>query len=311
MNTSIKRCFVFWILVMYLPFLIGCQNPKYNNNTEVSAILGASEFLVGNNRVPFGLIKKDGETLTNLSKVELRLYKIEPNGSDIYKGTTDAIFTEVTGSTPHKHEDGHIHLHSETTDIYVASQVYFDGVGIWEIHIHINEGEDNNSRLSSMALNVISKSKTIGVNDLIPKSLNPTSQSIENLSEITTHSPPIPEFYRVTVAQALNEKKPIVVAFATPGFCNSHMCGPVTDVVAETYISYGDTVNFIHIEPWDLKIARNTGRLHPSPVSLEWNLPSEPWVFVVNTSGRVTKRFEGLFSKAELSEALEEIFNSK
>ena len=74
MNTSIKTFFVFWILVIYLTFLIGCQNPKYNNNTEISAILGASEFLVGNNRVPFGLIKKNGETLTSPSKVELRLY---------------------------------------------------------------------------------------------------------------------------------------------------------------------------------------------------------------------------------------------
>ena len=84
------------------------------------AILGASEFLVGNNRVPFGLVKNNGETLTNPSMVELMLYKIEPNGNDIYKGKTEAIFTEITGSTPHKHEDGHIHLHTETKGIYIA-----------------------------------------------------------------------------------------------------------------------------------------------------------------------------------------------
>lgn len=311
MNTLIERYLIFFVLITYGILLIGCQNPKYNNHTEVSAILGASEFLVGNNRVPFGLVKNNGETLTNPSMVELMLYKIEPNGNDIYKGKTEAIFTEITGSTPHKHEDGHIHLHTETKGIYIASKVYFDEVGIWEIRINTNEGKDNNSRLASMVLNVIPKSKTIEINDLIPKSINTTSQDIENLSEITTHNPPIPEFYRITVAQALTEQKPIVVAFATPGFCNSQMCGPVTDVVAQTYTSYKDTVNFIHIEPWDLNIARNTGRLQPSDVSLEWNIPSEPWVFVVNSSGQVTKRFEGLFSKTELSNALEEVLSSK
>ena len=141
--------------------------------------------------------------------------------------------------------------------------------------------------------------------------MNPTSQDVVNLSEITTHTLPIPGLYRITVAQALFEQKPIVVAFATPGFCPSHMCGPVTDVVSQTYTNYSDTVNFIHIEPWDLNIARNTGKLHPARITLEWNLPSEPWVFVVDKTGRVTKRFEGLFGKTELSEALEEVLNPK
>ena len=74
MNTSIKRYLIFFVLITYGILLIGCQNPKYNNNTEISAILGASEFLVGNNRVPFGLVKNNGETLTNPSMVELMLY---------------------------------------------------------------------------------------------------------------------------------------------------------------------------------------------------------------------------------------------
>ena len=130
LNTSTKRYLIICGLVIYLMLLLGCYNPSGNNNIEVSAVLGASEFLVGNNRVPFGLIKKDGEQLTNPSKLELKLYKLEPNGNDVFKGTTEATFTEVTRSTPHKHEDGDIHLHSEATGIYVAKQVYFDGIGI-------------------------------------------------------------------------------------------------------------------------------------------------------------------------------------
>jgi hypothetical protein len=37
----------------------------------------------------------------------------------------------------------------------------------------------------------------------------------------------------------------------------------------------------------------------------EWNLPSEPWVFVVGRDGRVAAKFEGAVSVPELTAAVE------
>ena len=95
-----------------------------------------------------------------------------------------------------------------------------------------------------------------------------------------------------------------MVVFSTPLFCVTRMCGPVTDVAAELHGLYHGQVNFIHIEPWDLAIARSEGKLEPTQITLEWNLPTEPWVFLINQEGRVAARFEGLVSSEELEGAI-------
>ena len=110
--------------------------------------------------------------------------------------------------------------------------------------------------------------------------------------------------HELSVAQALELEKPFSVVFATPRFCFTRMCGPVTDIAAALHDRYKERVNFIHIEPWDLKITRSEGRLVPIDVALEWNLPTEPWVFVVDGDGKVSSRFEGLVSSEELENAI-------
>ena len=42
-----------------------------------------------------------------------------------------------------------------------------------------------------------------------------------------------------------------------------------------------------------------------SPEVRKWNLPSEPWTFVINREGIITNRFEGFTTEEELKESLE------
>ena len=87
-------------------------------------------------------------------------------------------------------------------------------------------------------------------------------------------------------------------------FCMSAMCGPVTDQVISLQARYQERVNFIHIEPWDLNVARNEGRLVPTLEFAEWKLSSEPWVYVIGGDGRVGARFEGIVSSDEIETAI-------
>jgi hypothetical protein len=89
-------------------------------------------------------------------------------------------------------------------------------------------------------------------------------------------------------------------------FCISQICGPITDVAIEMHKRYGDRMNFIHIEPWDLKTARTEGRLVPTQLFLEWNLPTEPWVFVVGKDGKITARYEGIVANEEIEGSIQE-----
>ena len=90
-----------------------------------------------------------------------------------------------------------------------------------------------------------------------------------------------------------------MIVFATPRYCTSRVCGPVVDVVRTLIPAYGDRVAFIHQEIWE------SGSLQKlSPTFEEWNLRSEPWIFVVDDRGIVRARFEGLTTRRELEAAL-------
>jgi hypothetical protein len=44
--------------------------------------------------------------------------------------------------------------------------------------------------------------------------------------------------------------------------------------------------------------------LAPAVTIAGWNLPSEPWVFVIDEAGVISHRFEGVMDPAELVAAL-------
>jgi hypothetical protein len=82
--------------------------------------------------------------------------------------------------------------------------------------------------------------------------------------------------------------------------------------VAPGYIG---RVNFIHVEPYVLEVSDGrtqpvldvTGYPKSVRASVEWGLPSEPWVFVVDAQGKVAFKFEGMAYPDELTIALDAI----
>ena len=85
-------------------------------------------------------------------------------------------------------------------------------------------------------------------------------------------------------------KRPFVVTFATPLYCQTRTCGPVVQVVqsvARRWQRKG--VDFIHIEIYkDNDPAKETNRWVN-----EWNLKSEPFTFVVDRTGVIRSAARG------------------
>ncbi len=132
-------------------------------------------------------------------------------------------------------------------------------------------------------------------------------------SLVSTDTNPEPAFYEMTAAEALDSGKPLVVTFATPAFCRTQFCGLVVGNAKEAWAEFGDRVNFVHIEPFELDeegglalitSAEGTPDIVPVAAVLEWKLQTEPWVFVMDGAGRVSARFEGTASTEELLEAI-------
>ena len=273
-------------------------------------IMANSPFGLGPNRL--GIALTDDGALLSDADVTLRVYRLsdqpedEPNVAELYSEQV-AVPRSINVDSDHVHDDGTVHVHSGPTSTIYVGQVDFDAVGWWgaEIDVEIDGERHESIRLSNFW--VREQSNEPGIGDAVPRSEQLTLRDVADVSEIDSSVPPNPKLHEITVAEALETGKPVVVAFVTPAFCQTRFCGPVLDdVILPTYETYGDEVEFIHVEPFDLQAARQ-GTLIPVPTVEEWGLLSEPFVFVLNPDGTVAAKFEGIMEAEEITTALDAV----
>lgn len=121
------------------------------------------------------------------------------------------------------------------------------------------------------------------------------------LEEVCTRDPDC-TMHDISLDEALDTGRPIVLMFATPAYCRTAVCGPVVDTLEELHTAedFGDVV-FIHSE-----IFTDAGQTIAPPVA-DWGLPSEPWMFTINRDGRITDRIDGPMVAPELRRMIGQI----
>lgn len=270
----------------------------------LQALITTSELVVGQNRFAFGLLKH--HKLLDDAHVVVRVYDIRDHEAQ-FTAETRARYHELEvveqGNHIHIHPDGTRHTHGGATDvqgIYVA-QVTFDRPGPWGLEILAQQGSGpvEAARLSVNALKI---SRTPMPGTPAPRSRNLIAGDVSDVRQIDSSEPPDPRLHQTRIADAIRQGKPQVIVFATPKYCASRVCGPVVDVVRTLIPAYGHRVVFIHQEIWQ------TGSLQTfAPTVEEWNLQSEPWIFVVDGQGMIRAKFEGLTTRRELEAALQPV----
>ncbi|MCW3003698.1 MAG: hypothetical protein JWQ20_2996 [Conexibacter sp.] len=123
-----------------------------------------------------------------------------------------------------------------------------------------------------------------------------------DVAKIDTRIPPAPALLKDDYADVVG-KKPVVITFATPQLCQSRVCGPVVDVVAQVQSKFGDKASFIHNEVYQDNNAAKGLRSQ----LVAFRLQTEPWTFVIDRNGVVSTRFEGAFSPGELERAVAKV----
>jgi hypothetical protein len=159
--------------------------------------------------------------------------------------------------------------------------------------------------LRDVVVRATSESPSIGAKAYPSKT--PTLAT-EPFLRLTTRRPPDLGLLHASVASTLRARKPFVLVFATPRYCQSRTCGPVVDVVDAARRRFaGRGIRFIHVEIYrDNNPAKGFNRWVQ-----EWRLPSEPWTFLVGADGRIKDKFEGAISLAELSTAIRRHLDQK
>ena len=123
-----------------------------------------------------------------------------------------------------------------------------------------------------------------------------------NAKAIDTRVPPATDMLKDDLYDVLG-KKPVVLVFATPQLCQSRVCGPVVDVAEQVKSETKADIAFIHNEVY----ADNNPSKGLRPQLIAYGLETEPWIFIIDKTGKVVQRFEGAVSVDELKAAVAKV----
>ena len=245
------------------------------------AILATSDVGVGADRVLAAVTAPDGDRLASPDvAVTLRTY---PDGDETAVQTVPGTFLWAI---------------PDVSGLYRATFT-FDRPGVWWVEVDPEGGDP----LEPVPMNVFADPRAPGVGDRAPMSESATLADTP-LDVITSDPEPEPAFYEMTIADAVTSGRPSVIVFATPQFCQTAICGPTLERIRDMAPDFPD-VDFVHVEVFDLELANgDPPELVPVPAVVEWGLPTEPWIFVVDRDGIVVGRFEGLVTADEIAATL-------
>ena len=247
----------------------------------------------GENRMAFGMINTDGTPVYGATAVY-----VAPTPTDEAEGPfvapADVLLTEKRYRSKQA---------ATTADPFVAvygADVKFAKNGQYAV-LATTKKPDGTLTGATGQVNVSTqKADPIpAVGEKAPKVHTDTVETAKgDISKIDTRVPPS-DMHDVDFADVVG-KKPVALLFSTPQLCQSQVCGPVTDMELQMKAKYGDQMTFIHQEVYvDNDIQKGL-----RPPLKEFNLPSEPWLFVVDAKGVITSRLEGSIGVQQFENAV-------
>ena len=247
--------------------------------STLQPVLATSEVVVGPNRLALGLLEKNVPIKDAAqTKVQVRYYKLNGNQATLVGEEAAQFYGEGLG------ERG----------TFIVRPT-FDSPGAWGLEVQA-ERPGKPAVTQRMSLDVKAESTAPTVGTAAPKSVTPTVKDVEDLKLITSDTEPDPRLHQLSIEQAVTSGKPSLILFATPGYCQTAVCGPGVDVLSKLADRFGDKINPVHVEVYQLPY--DEGK--QVPAMGEWGLQTEPWLFLVDKDGKIARRYEGGITYQEL-----------
>lgn len=279
--------------------------------TPISAkylpLMISSHMSIGDNRFVVGLLNQEDNTEVLGATLHLRFFIAADSGTTP-KFEADPAVIVLKKNYTHTHADGTIETHEAGETGAYVSHVDFGQAGVWNVEVSGTTKQGEQLEPVRLQFDVLATDPGIAIGSAVPPSKQTILADVSDIREIDTSQDPIPEEHNMTVADAIASGRPSVIAFATPAFCQSQVCGPTKEIFDALYRKYSEQANFIHIEPYDVKRLRDG--TCPSlgecavPATADFRLETEPWVFIADARGRLSAKFEGITSDTELENAL-------
>lgn len=322
-NTSASRRVLIAAVALAAALVIACGGGGGNNGSDAADSSGqqpaqqtlnvavASYDLVANrdNRFIAGLLTFDNN-FVSYGTVQMR-FSYLGNGQQeqeprFFEEDT-ASFLQVPGEGEANPPDvPTVGPASQGRGVY-AVEVNFDQPGFWQVEVTAKTKDGELTGTSAFGVDATNSVPAPGDKALDTDSL--TVQSNAPASAIDSRATTVDDIpdaalHQLSIAQALQQAKPLVIVFSTPVFCVSQFCGPVTEMVADMQKLYGDKANFIHIEIWG-----DFQKEQINQAARDWlfrndNL-QEPWVFLIDKDGVIVNRWANVVTQDEVQSALD------
>lgn len=276
--------------------LSGCAAPPATGSTTPSggtppltAIVTSADLAVGPNHFGMALLNDRNQPVAG-APVRLAFFDLS--------GEQSVPFAEAS---PVWRRPG-----SEWNRGQYKAAITFQRAGPYGVQATLPGPEGTPPQVARSRFDVKAQSEAPPIGAPAPRSRNLTLRDAVAPIELCTASEEICHATRhlrqVTIADAIEQGKPLVILFATPGFCASQTCGPQLEVMQGVADRYRGRANFVHVEIFKDPQARTV-----SETVLEWNLPSEPWTYVLDGAGTVADRFDGITAGEEIEQALQRV----
>lgn len=278
---------------------------------QLQAFAASSDHYTGTpQRIAVGLVLGEGD-LVSFGSVDFAFAYIgtsaEPTEPQPGPGAV-AVYVPTPG-TPEGSVGPVVTAPSEGRGVYRADGVMFDRAGFWQVLVTADiEGIGVQRAQTTFAVGDEPALPAPGEPALATENLTMRSEAVPAaaIDSRTTTEGAVPdaELHRWTIARALERGRPALVVFATPVFCVSRFCGPVTEMVEGLAARFEDRAAFIHIEIWqDFESQAIT------QAAADWLLRdgelTEPWLYLIGTDGTIVDRWSTLWREDEVAAALE------
>ena len=256
----------------------------------------SSEFGVGDNRVAFGLLDRTGTKSAAAPDRTLAIAYHGPKGESV--AATPMTFVWA--------QEG-------VKGVYVG-RATFASAGRW-IADFTSAAPGSPAATVSYSFDVHDRTQVIAPGDPAPSVKTPTLADVGgDVTKVSTDTNPAKRFYETSEAAVLAAKKPFVLIFATPKFCQQAVCGPTLDKLKPVAAAHPE-MTFINVEPYQLKLENGSlqpvldasNNLVPVEATTAFKLQTEPYVFVVGADGKVKASFELVFSPDEIEGAIKAV----
>ena len=254
--------------------------------------LATSVFTPGENRLAFGLIDNENKLVYGKTAIY-----VAASPKDQAKGPflapADSLVTEprFRSQTAAAETDAIAAIYS--------ADIPLEKPGKAAILAVVNAGGQQFG--AATGITVQKKDPVVAVGAEAPDVATDTLASVGGNEELLCTRKPVDDMHETSLDEVLGEK-PVALVMATPQLCESRVCGPVVDIAQQIKQEFGDQVEFIHQEVY---VDNDLQKGLRDPLKA-FGLPTEPWLFTIDSTGKVAARLEGSFGVDEFRAAVQE-----